>query len=183
MNLYQWLNDRNRVKAERALARSLDDVHAIPRKHLTWDELQEKWDAAEAREAARPLIIRKAHDAWWAARRYARDHTPRRVVNKIVWYRQRARRGWADCDAWSLDSYIARVASQGLARLAANTHSWPGEGSKWPTFEAWQEHLASLSVRMGAWSNDTDSFSDKEMFEITRKAMQEFADNLGHYWD
>ena len=185
MNLYQWLNARNYARFERSLNKSVDDIQAgkVTRKALTWDELQEKWAAAEAREAARPLLLRKGRDAYWAARRFARQCTPRRVINRIVWYHQRARRGWSDYDAWSFDSYISRVMSQGMARLAASTHSWPGEQSKWPTFEEWQDHLTSMSVRLGAWNLDTDSFSDKEMFEVTRKAMHEWADNFGHYWD
>lgn len=30
-------------------------------------------------------------------------------IRKIVWFFQRGKRGWADCDWWSLDDYISQV--------------------------------------------------------------------------
>lgn len=181
MNLYRYLNDRHYRRWRSQLDKSLEDIDKGIAVTHSWEDLKARWEAEDARRDAQPGIIRQARGAYWTARRLLRNNTPRRVINRIVWYHQRGRRGWSDADSWSLDSYIARVASEGMGRLAARTHSWPGEHSQWPTFEAWQEHLTSMSVRLGAWNSDT--FSEKESFEITHKAVQEFAENFGHYWD
>jgi len=179
VNLYRYLNERHSARMHRKLSEAVTRSDAG--KAYTWEELEKRWEEEDARHDAQPRVIRRVHDGYWKVRRLARDNTPRRVMNRAVWFWQRGRRGWADCDAWSLDSYVTRVAAEGMARLAAGTSGWPGEQSKWATPEAWDEHLASLAVRLGAWNSD--SFSDREMFEVTKRAMQEFADNLGVYWD
>lgn len=48
----------------------------------------------------------------------------------LVCFWQRGRRGWADCDAWNADTYIAEVISGLCARIAAH-----GRGTPWPFFE------------------------------------------------
>jgi hypothetical protein len=45
-----------------------------------------------------------------------------RVV-KYSW--QRARRGWADCDIWSVDIWFMKVIPEMLEKLAKNDHGFP----------------------------------------------------------
>jgi hypothetical protein len=43
----------------------------------------------------------------------------------IKWFWQRGQRGWADCDAWSLDTYLSGWLPQALDRLLANKYGYP----------------------------------------------------------
>jgi len=55
-----------------------------------------------------------------------------RTWNKIIYipkdiqhFIQRGKRGWADCDVWSLDDYLARVISQSVRSLEKIHHGYP----------------------------------------------------------
>lgn len=50
-------------------------------------------------------------------------HAVTRPVRRFV---QRGRRGWADQDVWSFDTYLAEVISGGVEYLRVG-HSYPGE--------------------------------------------------------
>jgi hypothetical protein len=49
------------------------------------------------------------------------------IHREIYWFFQRGKRGYADCDIWSFDHYLARVISGGLRKLAKNNHGCPQE--------------------------------------------------------
>lgn len=38
------------------------------------------------------------------------------LPQEVVWFYQRGRRGWADCDSWSIDTYIAPIFVEMLER-------------------------------------------------------------------
>lgn len=100
--------------------------------------------------------------------------------HRLRWFIQRGRRGWAENDTWSLDSYICTVLSGALIRLADRNFAYPGEESPWDTPEKWDTYLRDLSHRIGAWNAD---WFNTEAQETTRKAMEEFGRNLGYFWD
>lgn len=104
---------------------------------------------------------------------------------KAVWFVQRGRRGWAECDTWSVDSYVAKVLAEMLPVLAARDIAWPGDGTggKWKTPEEWTDHLNDLADRIGAWSMKRGTGFEWDKFEVSHEAMKEFADNFGFYWD
>lgn len=52
---------------------------------------------------------------------------PRRAFLAIKWFIQRGRRGWADCDTWSLDWYLDRWMPDALRYLKANKCGIPRE--------------------------------------------------------
>lgn len=106
--------------------------------------------------------------------------SPRLVWRRTGWRLHRAKHGWAACDTWCADGYIARVMSQMLAHLAENTHSYPGYG-EFDTFEKWQAHLRDMSARLAAWNDDT--YAEPGQFETTRAAVEEFGKRFGSYWD
>lgn len=58
----------------------------------------------------------------WTAEGYL---NPRRRYRAIKWFIQRGRRGWADCDTWDLDTYLARVIAESVDRLRQYTVSMP----------------------------------------------------------
>ena len=49
----------------------------------------------------------------------------RTLYCEIKWFLQRGRRGWADRDTWSMDSYLERVIPGMLIRLANAAHGYP----------------------------------------------------------
>lgn len=65
---------------------------------------------------------------YWAIYRYFRHSpwgSPRRIYNETKYVLQRARRGWADCDTWSLDDYLDRWMPNALRHLKENKHGIP----------------------------------------------------------
>jgi len=48
-----------------------------------------------------------------------------RIPREIKWFFQRAIRGWADCDTWCFDWYLAKIISQGLKRLKKHKMGFP----------------------------------------------------------
>ena len=50
-----------------------------------------------------------------------------RILRKIKWFLQRGRRGWADCDLWSLDMYLSGWMPHAMRRLIKIKHAVPTE--------------------------------------------------------
>lgn len=79
---------------------------------------------------------------------------PWKVVRELWWglvyFCQRGLRGWADCDTWNMDCYLAEVIVPMLLYLAKTSHGSPasfdldmhsvGEN------DAWKAYLQELSV-------------------------------------
>lgn len=74
---------------------------------------------------------------WFSLRTYS---------NWVLFYYQRATRGWADCDTWSLDDYLNEWLPDALRHLKLHTHGFPTsmyteeeakivqpDGTLWPT--------------------------------------------------
>ena len=67
-------------------------------------------------------------DAYYAVRRFFHYNNlfhPIRLSREIKWVFQRARRGWGDCDTWSLDKYLTKVISSSLCYLKKHKHGVP----------------------------------------------------------
>jgi len=67
---------------------------------------------------------------YWAVYRFWANHwlcNPRSVYREIKWFVQRGRRGWADCDTWSLDNYLSRWLPDALRHLKTTRHGIPCE--------------------------------------------------------
>jgi hypothetical protein len=54
-----------------------------------------------------------------------RDYNPAQLCREAKWLIQRARRGWADCDIWSLDNYLSGWLPDALRRLKETKHGIP----------------------------------------------------------
>jgi hypothetical protein len=65
--------------------------------------------------------------AYWATYRffYWNVGSPRDWYRSIKWHIQRARRGWAECDTWSLDWYLSGWLPKALRHLKNTKHSIP----------------------------------------------------------
>jgi hypothetical protein len=46
-------------------------------------------------------------------------------ISKIKWFFQRANRGWADCDLWNMDAYLANTISSMSKALGKKTFDRP----------------------------------------------------------
>jgi hypothetical protein len=53
------------------------------------------------------------------------DYNPVQLCREAKWALQRAKRGWADCDTWSLDWYLAGWLPDALRHLKKNKHGIP----------------------------------------------------------
>jgi hypothetical protein len=139
--------------------------------YRTWEELEA--------ELLRPRPL------WHEARaRWRRLWTPLPWMRLYYWSRtrwQRSRRGWADRDVWSMDTYLSGIAAEMTARLAATDHGWPD--GRFATYEEWTAYLCNLAERLGAWRKGEASFVDESAYETTRMAMVELAEHLGDFWD
>lgn len=76
-------------------------------------------------------------------------HKPWRLLSdtwlnlKAAW--QRATRGWADRDVWSLDHYLLEILPEMVNSLRETTHGFP-VNEKFSTMEEWDEFLWSEIV-------------------------------------
>jgi hypothetical protein len=72
---------------------------------------------------------RKAWPIWKKARMWFKWNVAqpvRKFPREVRWFIQRGRRGWSDYDMWSMDSHIARLNIEMLARLREIAHGYPG---------------------------------------------------------
>lgn len=64
-------------------------------------------------------------ESWYALHRLV--SRIRMIPKRIKWFVQRGRRGWADCDIWSLDWYLAGWLPDALRHLKATKNGIPME--------------------------------------------------------
>lgn len=96
---------------------------------------------------------------------------------------QRAQRGWADCDVWSLDSYLAEWLPNALRHLKVTKHGTPcamftdeelnrqdPEGWTGPdksaherAEQAWGHTLTKMIVGFDAWNRMSDGLYEAEL--------------------
>lgn len=75
------------------------------------------------------------------------------------WAYQRAKRGYADRDIWSFDSYLTEIMENGIRELAANSHTYPGT-REFPTPESWASYLSKIADLLHNSREDTDAYSN-----------------------
>lgn len=71
---------------------------------------------------------------------WLREHSPAAYARRAKAFWQRGRRGWADADVWSLDTYLAPLISGAVTCLRDNLHSYPPD----MTFEEWERTLTEI---------------------------------------
>ena len=62
----------------------------------------------------------------------------------LKWAKQRAIRGYADCDIWNMDSWFSSVVPEMLEQLAEEANGWPD--GKFETFGEWQQWLRDTAA-------------------------------------
>ena len=97
---------------------------------------------------------------WWLISRFV-CNIPFHI-REIKWFFQRGRRGWADCDVWSTNDYLAKIIPSMLKQLKVTTHGYPGYG-KANTSEKWDKLLDSM---IEGWEAANRVCND-EYYELT----------------
>lgn len=64
---------------------------------------------------------------WWPIEGFL-EKVFRDFPNEIKWFIQRGKRGYADCDVWSLDWYLLGWLPKAIRQLRDTTHSYPTSG-------------------------------------------------------
>lgn len=79
-------------------------------------------------------VLKKGHvywrNPWQAIKIYSR---------RVKWAWQRITKGYADCDLWDMDNFLANMLWHSLDELADFGQSWCD--SKFETYEEWEEYL------------------------------------------
>lgn len=98
---------------------------------------------------------------------------------------QRATRGYADCDCWSLDNYLAELIPGAIRNLAACEKSYP-MGS---TFEDWQATLKKIADGIelhnkleGLEYDYEDKKLEEKLYNQRDEALQLFGKHFGSLW-
>lgn len=116
---------------------------------------------------------------WWVKVHHWRDKHRLRFrmkYNDLKHFIQRGKRGYADCDLWSFDTYLSDVISKALLELRDTAYSYPSELE---SFEEWQDILTEISEGFAQDKFDYDGF-DNEKFD---KAMALFVKYFYSMWN
>ena len=68
----------------------------------------------------------------------------RLFFRRYKWAYQRAKRGYADCDIWDMDSWLLTLFHDSLNHLADNHCGWPGN-EDFPEDENWTKYLKEMA--------------------------------------
>lgn len=71
-------------------------------------------------------ILTSFEDLYWSLYRFWNNKI-KTFPKEIYWHWQRAFRGWADCDVWNMNSYLARIIVPMLEHMKKNHCGVPSE--------------------------------------------------------
>lgn len=80
---------------------------------------------------------------------------------QFKWAWQRAIRGFADCDIWSLDCSILNYLSGTLKQLSETAAGWSGDW-RFPEYEDWTSFLKEMSEKFAA-ANECNEYYQTPM--------------------
>ena len=104
---------------------------------------------------------------------------------KALWFIQRGRRGYADCDVWSIDGYLAKWMPQALRRLATKKTGHPIG----MTVKGWQTRLETMADGFLAARDIQDmtyryrSPEDRATWKQFNRGMKLFHKHFFSLWD
>lgn len=129
---------------------------------------------------------------WWVRVHHWRDAHRLRFrmkYNDAKHFIQRGRKGYADCDLWSFDSYLSEVISKALLELRDTAHGYPTDLCEkcWGPFEEhncrgfenWQAILTEISEGFAQDKFSSDEFDNKKF----DRAMELFTKYFHNLWD
>jgi len=91
------------------------------------DEFRQKEQREKAWAKKHPVlyVLKETYDTLACYLWYRLDDYPNTIKRFFITKYQRAQRGWADQDAWSLDCYLAKIIKEGCVYLKKNKHGVP----------------------------------------------------------
>lgn len=117
----------------------------------------------------------------------------------LKWFIQRGSRGWADCDVWSIDSYLSEVIPPMIERLNGNTHGYPadldGGEKKWGEILTKIQHGFEASGRirnLDNWNNESPwtaedivnfKAADEKDLQTMNEGLELFKEHFLSLWD
>jgi hypothetical protein len=125
-------------------------------------------------------------------------------VRTIIWYFQRASKGYADCDVWGFSDYLSQIICNGLRQLKEYSHGYPcdlNSSEEWDDilqtiidgFEANYrltnlEYLDNYIIgykdnHMPIFDFDKSKVEEKELKEKFDKGMKLFCEYYNGLWD
>lgn len=129
----------------------------------TYETASDMFDAMDREYEAKPwhYKARIRLSGWWN-HGWLYELRPGTNWRRVKFFIQRGRRGWADCDTWSLDHYLSRVVGESVHHLAEHSHGWP-QSEKFPKYEDWQAHLHALADAYLHW-NELDDLDMQDFY-------------------
>ncbi|MBR3439102.1 MAG: hypothetical protein IKH13_06345 [Clostridia bacterium] len=99
--------------------------------------------------------------------------------DNLKYAKQRAVRGFADCDTWDFNSYLKKLFADGLDYFAANLHSYP---ERYGSAENWEKELSRVASLVRKLDADDDERPD-DYDEIKNEILDWMKDNFDDLWD
>lgn len=123
----------------------------------------------------------------------------RHLSQEVKWFLQRGKRGWADCDVWGFDQYIAGVISAAVKQLQVENHGHPTNVCDCTHDDSythvncngsgvWEQILGQISDGFAAAKDDNDFSSICIEFDADRRTrfdggMAAFHKYFFNLWD
>lgn len=85
------------------------------------------------------------------------------------WKRQRAHRGWADCDVWGIDEFLMNILPEMMEKLAEDGCSYPVRMNSLEEWQAWLRQTAAMWREMKRIFDEFCIDTDQEEFKKLKK--------------
>lgn len=106
------------------------------------------------------------------------------VYLQMKWFYQRGKRGYADCDVWSLDCYLARWMPEALLKLKNISHAYPNRMSE----KGWNKKIDRMVLGfMAARHVNEGKFKTRQEYKLlqeqSRQGLETFKNYFFDLWD
>lgn len=105
------------------------------------------------------------------------------IPHEIIWFFQRGKRGFADCDAWDFKSYLAEMIPKVL-KIMLKSPSW-GYPDYLMTEKKWKRVYRDIITGFEIYAKhkcDEYDLTKKQKAKY-EKAKKLFMKYFGHFWD
>lgn len=103
----------------------------------------------------------------------------KRIPRMLKWAYQRVMRGYADCDVWNFDGFLAAVIPAGLRELA-ELHSYP---FSFDSHKEWSKWLIETAELFEEVYNEDFIITGEEYQQKINKALDRLKEQFGNLWD
>lgn len=101
-------------------------------------------------------------------------------INSIKWFIQRGKRGWADCDTWSLDWYLSEWMPKAIRHLKDTSNAHPPT----MTFRQWKYILELIARGFEAdFKMKDEIIDDKRLQKRKERGLKLFIKYYDNLWE